>query len=52
MRDTVWSIVLTQVPIAIACFLVARELRAVRSALDRIAAAVERISSSSKDEQR
>lgn len=52
MRDTVWSIVLTQVPIAVACFLVARELRAVRSALERIASAVERITTTSKDEQR
>lgn len=43
MRDTVWSIVLTQVPIAIACFLVARELRGIKGALERIAALTEKL---------
>lgn len=37
MRDTVWSIVLTQTPIAIACLLVALEMRGIRRALERIA---------------
>jgi hypothetical protein len=38
MRDTVWSIVLTQTPIAIACILVAWEMRGIRRALERIGA--------------
>lgn len=44
MRDTVWSIVLTQVPIAVACFLVARELGGIRKALEKIAASTEKLS--------
>lgn len=43
MRDTVWSIVLTQVPIAIACFLVARELRGIKTALEKIASLTEKL---------
>jgi hypothetical protein len=43
MRDTVWSIILTQVPIAVACFLVARELRGIKSALEKIAALTEKL---------
>lgn len=43
MRDTVWSIVLTQVPIAIACFLVARELRGIKRALEKIAVLTEKL---------
>lgn len=37
MRDTVWSIILTQTPIAIACTLVWWELRGIRKALGRVA---------------
>ena len=37
MRDTVWSIILTQTPIALACALVWWEIRGVRKALERIA---------------
>lgn len=44
MRDTVWSIVLTQVPIAVACFLVARELGGIRRALEKIAGLGEKLS--------
>lgn len=36
MRDTVWSIVLTQTPIALACLVVALEMRGIRRALERI----------------
>jgi hypothetical protein len=36
MRDTVWSIVLTQTPIAIACIMVAWELRGIRKALEKL----------------
>ena len=43
MRDTVVSIILTQVPIAIGCLWVAIEMRAVRRAFERIAAAAERL---------
>jgi hypothetical protein len=42
MRDTVWSIVLTQVPIAIGCLWVAWELHRIRRALERIGDAVSR----------
>lgn len=38
MRDTVWSILVTQTPIAVACVWVAWEMRGVRRALERIAA--------------
>src|SRR5512143_2507178 len=38
MRDTVWSIILTQTPIAVACLVVAWEMRGIRRALERIAA--------------
>lgn len=37
MRDTVWSILLTQIPIAVACILVAWELRGIRKALAQLA---------------
>jgi hypothetical protein len=37
MRDTVWSILLTQTPIAVACLVVAWEMRGIRQALERIA---------------
>lgn len=43
MSDTVWSIILTQTPIAIACLWVAWELRGIRAALLRIAAQVDRL---------
>jgi hypothetical protein len=43
VRDTVWSIILTQTPIAVACLWVAWELRAIRNALERISAAAERL---------
>jgi hypothetical protein len=43
MRDTVWVILLTQTPIAIACLWVALELRAIRRALERIADAARRM---------
>jgi hypothetical protein len=36
MRDTVWSILLTQIPIAVACVWVAWEVRGIRRALQRI----------------
>lgn len=39
MRDTVWSIILTQTPIAVACLWVAWELRGIRQALARVAKA-------------
>lgn len=41
--NTVTSIILTQVPIAIACFLVARELRGIKSALEKIATFTEKL---------
>ena len=41
MRDTVWSIILTQTPIAVACLWVAFELRGIRRALERAAALLE-----------
>jgi hypothetical protein len=41
MRDTVWSILLTQTPIALACLWVAWEVRGIRRALERIGAALE-----------
>jgi hypothetical protein len=41
--NTVWSIFLTQVPIAIACFLVARELRGIKAALEKIATFTEKL---------
>ena len=40
MRDTVWSIVLTQAPIAVACFWVAWEIRCIGSALRDIGASL------------
>ena len=40
MRDTVWSIVLTQAPIAVACFWVAWEIRGIGSALRDIGASL------------
>ncbi len=50
MRDTVWSIVLTQTPIAIACLWAAWELRGIRGALNRIAAAAEKLRESASKE--
>jgi hypothetical protein len=44
MRDTVWSIVFTQVPIAVACLWVAWELRGAHRALRDIAGHLERLS--------
>ncbi len=37
MRDTVWAILLTQVPIAIGCLWVAWEVRGIRRAVERLA---------------
>lgn len=37
MRDTVWSILLTQTPIALACLWVAWEMRGIHRALRDIA---------------
>lgn len=37
MRDTVWAILLTQVPIAIGCVWVAWEVRGIRRAVERLA---------------
>ena len=34
MRDTVWAIILTQTPIAIACLWVAVEMRGIRRSLE------------------
>lgn len=34
MRDTVWAIILTQAPIAIACIWVAVEMRGIRRSLE------------------
>ena len=41
MRDTVWSILLTQTPIAVACLWVAWEMRGIRTALNRVAKVAE-----------
>lgn len=43
MRDTVWSILLTQTPIAIACVWVAWEMRGVHRALKDIASQLRRL---------
>ena len=43
MRDTVWSILLTQTPIAVACVWVAWEMRGVRLALRDIASHLRRL---------
>lgn len=43
MRDTVWSILLTQTPIALACLWVAWEVRGIRRALEDIAATLKRL---------
>ncbi len=40
MRDTVWSIILTQVPIAVGCLWVAWEIHGIRRALERIGRAL------------
>jgi hypothetical protein len=50
LRDTVWSIIFTQTPIAIACLWVAWELRGIRGALTRIAAAAEELRKSAARE--
>jgi hypothetical protein len=49
VRDTVWSIVLTQTPIALACVWVAWEMRGIRSALERTATLLERIAERERD---
>ena len=49
MRDTVWSILLTQTPIAVACVWVAWEMRGVRRALGDIAGHLQRIADRGKD---
>ena len=43
VRDTVWSILLTQTPIALACVWVAWEMRGVHRALKDIAAQLRRL---------
>jgi hypothetical protein len=43
MRDTVWAIIITQTPIAVACFWVAWEARGIRNALARLVLATERL---------
>lgn len=43
MRDTVWSILLTQTPIALACLWVAWEMRGVHRALRDIAGQLRRL---------
>lgn len=44
MRDTVWSILFTQTPIAVACLWVAWEMRGVHRALRDIAELLRRLS--------
>ncbi len=43
MRDTVWSILATQTPIAVACLWVAWEMRGVHRALRDIATQLARL---------
>ncbi len=43
MRDTVWMILLTQTPIALACVWVAWEMRGVHRALRDIATQIRRV---------
>jgi hypothetical protein len=43
MRDTVWSILLTQTPIALACLWVAWEVRGIHRALRDIATQLRRV---------
>ena len=49
MRDTVWSILLPQIPIAIACLWVAIELRGIRKGIESIARSVERLPTDATD---
>jgi hypothetical protein len=42
MRDTVWAILISQAPIAVACFWMAWEARGIRKALIRLGRATER----------
>ncbi|MFO0624001.1 MAG: hypothetical protein U0325_00165 [Polyangiales bacterium] len=48
MRDTVWSIILTQTPIAAACLWVAWEMRGCHRALRDIARSLARLSGERK----
>lgn len=48
MRDTVWSILLTQTPIALACLWVAWEMRGVHRALRDIARHLARLADREK----
>jgi hypothetical protein len=48
MRDTVWSIILTQTPIAVACLWVAWEMRGCHRALRDIARSLARLSDDRK----
>ena len=50
MRDTVWAILLTQTPIAIACLWVAWEMRGVRRAMVRLGRATERLAGVEEDD--
>ena len=43
MRDTVWAIIISQTPIAAACFWMAWEARGIRNALLRLVQATERV---------
>jgi hypothetical protein len=43
VRDTVWSIFLTQTPIAVACLWVAFELRGIRVAIERATSLLEQM---------
>ena len=49
MRATVWSILLTQTPIALACVWVAWEMRGVHRALRDIAGHLARLADRQKD---
>lgn len=51
MRDTVWSILLTQTPIALACLWVAWEIRGIHRALRDIADHLRRIAAPERKER-
>ncbi len=50
MRDTVWMILLTQTPIALACVWVAWEMRGVHRALRDIATQIRRVADRNEKE--
>jgi hypothetical protein len=51
MRDTVWAIIFSQTPIALACLWVAWEVRGIRKATERITAAAEILLGREADER-